>query len=58
MNGKKRVGIFGGTFNPPHIGHVEAAKSFISSLRVRNSEVNTDGEILTDILYIIYFIIL
>ena len=24
----ERVGIFGGTFNPPHIGHIEAAKSF------------------------------
>ena len=28
---KKRVGIFGGTFNPPHIGHVEAAKAFVEN---------------------------
>ena len=25
---KKRVGSFGGTFNPPHVGHIEAAKAF------------------------------
>ncbi len=28
---KKRIGVFGGTFNPPHIGHVAAAKAFIKS---------------------------
>lgn len=32
MNGKVRLGIFGGTFNPPHVGHVESAKRFIEAL--------------------------
>ena len=31
---KKRVGIFGGTFNPPHIGHVEAAKAFVKCMNL------------------------
>ena len=25
---KKRVGVYGGTFNPPHLGHVGAAEAF------------------------------
>ena len=29
---KKRIGIYGGTFSPPHIGHVAAAKAFLEAL--------------------------
>lgn len=31
---KKRVGIFGGTFNPPHIGHVRAAEAFAEQMEL------------------------
>jgi nicotinate-nucleotide adenylyltransferase len=29
-----RLGIYGGTFNPPHLGHVSACKAAISSLQL------------------------
>lgn len=30
----RRVGIYGGTFAPPHNGHVEAAKAFMRQMRL------------------------
>lgn len=30
----ERIGIYGGTFNPPHIGHIQAAKSAITALEL------------------------
>ncbi len=29
-NSRRRIGIYGGTFDPPHCGHVSAAKDFVS----------------------------
>ena len=32
IKSRSKIGIFGGTFNPPHIAHVSAAKAFLSSV--------------------------
>ena len=33
MADKKKIGIYGGTFNPPHIAHVRACKAFYDAIK-------------------------
>ena len=30
----ERIGIYGGTFNPPHIGHIRAAEYAVKELQL------------------------
>ena len=32
MTERKRLGVYGGTFSPPHLGHIRAAERFIEEL--------------------------
>ena len=33
MTEKRKIGIYGGTFNPPHIAHVRACEAFYESIK-------------------------
>ena len=39
----ERIGIYGGTFNPPHIGHIQAAKQAIPALGLDRLILIPDG---------------
>ena len=34
MTDKRRIGIFGGTFSPPHLGHIRSAERFVKALKL------------------------
>ena len=40
---KQRLGIYGGTFSPPHLGHLRAAESFISGAELDRLLIMPDG---------------
>ena len=39
-----RIGIYGGTFNPPHLGHLRALRAFAAALRLDRVLVIPDGQ--------------
>ena len=38
----ERIGIYGGTFNPPHIGHIRAAMDAVRGLELTKLYVIPD----------------
>jgi nicotinate-nucleotide adenylyltransferase len=39
-----RVGVFGGSFNPPHLGHLRAAQAFMDALALERVHILPAGE--------------
>ena len=39
----ERIGIFGGTFNPPHIGHIQAARQALTALNLSRLFIIPNG---------------
>ena len=39
-----KIGIYGGTFNPPHLGHITAARAVFELLRLDRLLVVPDGQ--------------
>ena len=40
---KKKIGLYGGTFSPPHFGHIRAAESFLSGVKLDELYVMPDN---------------
>lgn len=43
MDKAYRIGVYGGTFSPPHAGHVAAARAFISELKLDRLYISVAG---------------
>ena len=39
-----KIGIYGGTFNPPHLGHLTAAAAVIATLKLDKLLLNLSGD--------------
>lgn len=40
----ERIGVYGGTFNPPHMGHIQAARQAMEALDLQKLLLIPDGE--------------
>ena len=48
----ERIGIYGGTFNPPHIGHMAAARCAVDALRLDKLLLTPDRDALHKVMYL------